>query len=288
VTRIGLIADTHVPERCRSLPSSLTRIFAGVDLILHAGDVGRVEVLRTLEYIAPVLAVRGNDEPVETLQALPACRLLERDGRRILLIHGDNSDPAVESRLRREDRWAAKLEYWADRGRREHADLVVYGHTHVPTTILHRGVLLVNPGALGSGSFFHRQSLRTVAIMELLPDQPPSVRHVDVDNPERSPLPQTDEDRWFSDSVARFHQAMYDRAVIDNAAWIRDELYPAAPGQVLRWLHALAEQCWFEGREHVSTHEFVDCLLQDESSRDPLRALILRNEEIAAALDPRC
>src|SRR2546428_11516176 len=57
--RLGLISDTHLPERCPALPPSLARVFAGVDLILHAGDLGALSVLDRLSAIAPVVAVHG-------------------------------------------------------------------------------------------------------------------------------------------------------------------------------------------------------------------------------------
>jgi hypothetical protein len=55
---LGLISDTHMPERWPELPGAIFDVFAGVDLILHAGDVGELWVLDRLSAIAPVLAVR--------------------------------------------------------------------------------------------------------------------------------------------------------------------------------------------------------------------------------------
>ena len=60
--RIGLISDTHMPERWPRLPSCIFSLFDGVDLILHAGDVGELWVLDELSLIAPVIAVHGNDD----------------------------------------------------------------------------------------------------------------------------------------------------------------------------------------------------------------------------------
>ncbi|MGE5482587.1 MAG: metallophosphoesterase family protein [Bacteroidota bacterium] len=75
--RIGVISDTHVPVRARALPGEVFEIFAGVDLILHAGDLVTLDVLEELETIAPVLAVHGNVDRVEVLARLPATRQLE-------------------------------------------------------------------------------------------------------------------------------------------------------------------------------------------------------------------
>ncbi|HEV3311986.1 MAG TPA: metallophosphoesterase family protein, partial [Chloroflexota bacterium] len=75
-----MISDTHVPDRCRELPGPLGDIFKGLDLIVHAGDVGDLRVLRDLEAYAPVVAVQGNDEPDQTKSSLPAEMLRVLDG----------------------------------------------------------------------------------------------------------------------------------------------------------------------------------------------------------------
>ena len=60
--KIGLIADSHIPEAMPELPSQVRTVFKGMDLILHAGDLHCIEVLDWLEEIAPVLACRGNGD----------------------------------------------------------------------------------------------------------------------------------------------------------------------------------------------------------------------------------
>jgi putative phosphoesterase len=107
---------------------------AGVDLILHAGDVGGEEVIAELELIGPVRAVFGNTDPRDT----PG--LVEQindtfDGVRIHVSHGHElGAPRVDALLAAYD-----------------ADVIVYGHTH--TALVHRGGgrLVVNPGAAGAG-----------------------------------------------------------------------------------------------------------------------------------------
>src|SRR5687768_11958359 len=69
--RFGLISDTHMPERCPVLPTALNDVFRGVDLILHAGDLGELSVLDRLGAIAPVVAVHGNDDTAEAQRELP-------------------------------------------------------------------------------------------------------------------------------------------------------------------------------------------------------------------------
>lgn len=75
--RIGVISDTHVPVRARALPGEVFRIFAGVDLILHAGDLVTLDVLDELQAVAPVLAVRGNVDHPEVQERLPAALRIE-------------------------------------------------------------------------------------------------------------------------------------------------------------------------------------------------------------------
>lgn len=67
--RIGVVADTHIPGRARALPEALLRGLAGVDLILHAGDICVAPVLDWLAELAPVIAVAGNNDPPALVSA---------------------------------------------------------------------------------------------------------------------------------------------------------------------------------------------------------------------------
>src|ERR671934_543327 len=87
--RIGVVADTHHPEFLPDLPERLFELLEGVELILHAGDVGGRETLERLARIAPVQAVRGDHD--RGLTELPRERLLEASGRRIAVIHGNRT-----------------------------------------------------------------------------------------------------------------------------------------------------------------------------------------------------
>lgn len=139
--RIGLISDTH-----GQLRADVHRVFAGVALILHAGDVCGDEILDELALIAPVQAVRGNcDEPGPRL----AERLdLALDGVRIHVSHGHE--------LGRPG--AAKVAAAYD------ADVCVYGHTHRQLIERVDGRLIVNPGAAGPRRF---DLVPSVAILTL-------------------------------------------------------------------------------------------------------------------------
>ena len=126
--RIGLISDTHGLVR----PEALAAL-AGVERVLHAGDVGRHEVLDALARIAPVLAVRGNVDHGPWAAALPPHLTTEIGGVRIHILHilEDLSlDPVAAG-----------------------VDVVVYGHSHVPSIETRAGVLYVNPGSAGPRRF---------------------------------------------------------------------------------------------------------------------------------------
>jgi len=149
--RIGVVADTHCPEYLDRLPDALFAALDGVDLILHAGDIGGRETLQRLADVAPVQAVRGDHDG--QLTDLPATRLIEAGGRRIGLIHGNRSRFVEEpvtflGTVTLGYAWPAPgLDRWL-RARFPQADVIVYGHTHAPRLRRQDGVLLFNPGAV--------------------------------------------------------------------------------------------------------------------------------------------
>jgi putative phosphoesterase len=122
---------------------------ARADLILHAGDVVTVGVLRELEDHARVEAVFGNmDEPA--LQAeLPERLVVEAEGFRIGLVHIPGPGAGREERL---------LSWFPG------CDAVVYGHTHLPQVELHRGVWVLNPG---SPTERRRASVRSMLVLDV-------------------------------------------------------------------------------------------------------------------------
>ncbi len=143
--RVGLVSDTH-----GHLDPKLATLFACCDAILHAGDVVRPEVLEALRAVAPVTAVRGNnDEGLPALALLPETALVQLGALTALVVHdlGARDRPSQPAR--------AILA-----GRRP--EIVVHGHSHRPGASLHGGTLFVNPGSAGPRRF----SLpRTAAIL---------------------------------------------------------------------------------------------------------------------------
>ena len=125
---VGLISDTHGllrPEAMRAL--------AGSDYIIHAGDIGRAEILDQLSAIAPTTAVRGNNDSDEWASRIPETEVLQVGSAIIYVIHDVAAldlDPAAAG---------------------FHA--VIAGHSHHPSIELREGVLFVNPGSAGPRRF---------------------------------------------------------------------------------------------------------------------------------------
>ena len=158
---VGLLSDTHVPRRLKRLPETVLDALAGVDLILHAGDVDDPAALEPLRAIAPVHAVRGNvhlHEFSDGGAALPTVVELYLAGRRIVLTHGHQ--PGLFGLWLKG--WDVLVKYLglmdgtafnrriARRLVRLHpaADVIVFGHTHRACWEWVDGKLLVNPGAV--------------------------------------------------------------------------------------------------------------------------------------------
>lgn len=143
--RIGLISDTHGLVR-----PGVHQALAGVELILHAGDVGGDDVLMELELIAPVRAVFGNTD-LPGQPRLSAELELEADGVRVHVSHGHElGSPTPQALLERYPH-----------------DVIVYGHTHRQLITRADGRLVVNPGAAGPRRFDLQPS---VAILTLGPE----------------------------------------------------------------------------------------------------------------------
>jgi len=137
---IGIISDTHGllrPEACKRL--------AGVDHIIHAGDIGRPEVIEGLREIAPTTAIRGNIDTGQWAKAYPHTARLKLGGHSIYVLHNLKDldlDPAAAG-----------------------IDVVVSGHSHRPNIETVGGVLYLNPGSAGPRRFTLPVALATLALV---------------------------------------------------------------------------------------------------------------------------
>lgn len=127
-TRIGVISDTHNRIRSEAIAA-----LSGSDLIIHGGDLCEPGVLAELASVAPVLAVRGNNDRGRWAKALPITRTLEVEGKRILVIH-DLKELTLDPKAKG-------------------FDAVVSGHSHRPRIEREAGVLYLNPGSAGPRRF---------------------------------------------------------------------------------------------------------------------------------------
>ena len=142
--RIGVISDTH-----GKLRPDVFRHFAGVEHILHAGDIGPYDIIVELEAIAPVTAVFGNTDDFFVRARVRDVARIELAGRRITVLHGDQVGSPTPERLRAFD---------------PAADIIVYGHTHKPLIDRAEGSLVLNPGGAGAPRFGLRPSIAIVTI----------------------------------------------------------------------------------------------------------------------------
>lgn len=141
---LGLISDTH-----GRLRPEVFRHFDGVDRILHAGDVGAVEILDELAVLAPVSAVWGNTDDHEVRAETAEVVDLEIAGRLVRVLHGHQLGSPTPVGL---------VEAHPD------ADIIVFGHTHRPEVERIRGKLVVNPGAAGPARFRLRPSIAVMRV----------------------------------------------------------------------------------------------------------------------------
>jgi uncharacterized protein len=139
--RIGIISDTHGllrPEAERGL--------AGVNHIIHAGDIGRPEIVEALRRIAPVTAIRGNVDTSEWARQYPDTKIVRLAGRSIYVLHDLKTLQADP---------------------RAGIDVIVSGHSHVPKIDMEGGVLYLNPGSAGPRRF--RLPI-TIATLDITPE----------------------------------------------------------------------------------------------------------------------
>ncbi len=128
IIRLGLISDTHGLMRPEALEA-----LRGVDHIIHAGDVGRPDVLNALRALAPVTAVRGNVDVTPPLANLPETQTVQLGGVEIHVLH--------------------KLTDLDPEHIRRGARVVIFGHTHEPEIETREDVLYINPGSAGPRRF---------------------------------------------------------------------------------------------------------------------------------------
>ena len=152
--RVVVLADTHAPRRWRACPPRVAAELRGADLILHAGDVCTAAVLGELAQYAPVVAVLGNNDGPDVADwGAERTAELSLGGLRVAMLHDSGQAAGRLARMRR-----------AFPG----ADLVVFGHSHIPLDQSGHGLRIFNPG---SPTDRRRQPHGTLGVLRIADSQ---------------------------------------------------------------------------------------------------------------------
>ncbi|WP_088006691.1 metallophosphoesterase family protein [Indiicoccus explosivorum] len=131
---IVILSDTHIPGRAKKLPSVLAEACGQADLIIHAGDWQTLDVYFELSAYARTEGVAGNVDPWEVIDKFGRQKIVDADGLKIGVIHGDGLRKTTERRA---------LEAFEG----EQVDIIVFGHSHIPVSRQEGGITLFNPGS---------------------------------------------------------------------------------------------------------------------------------------------
>lgn len=133
--KIGVISDTHIPDRAKEIPKKALEEFKKVDMIIHVGDMVDLSVLKKLKTVcANVRAVAGNMDPSEIKDMLPERDVFKVAGRTIAVVHGWGSPGKL-------------LDAVTDAFKNQKPDIVIFGHSHSPFNEIRNGILFFNPGS---------------------------------------------------------------------------------------------------------------------------------------------
>lgn len=132
--KIIVIADTHIPEKCKQLPSRLVKELERAELIIHAGDWKSMEVYNMLSKYAEVKGVYGNVDGDDIKEYFGAQEIDEVAGHTIGITHGHGDKKTTEKRA-------------IDTFDGKDTDVIIFGHSHIPTMRYYKKTLLFNPGS---------------------------------------------------------------------------------------------------------------------------------------------
>jgi uncharacterized protein len=157
--KIGILSDTHLPNITEDFKETVKRVFDGVDMIIHAGDITGISVF---DYLSnwELKAVRGNMDDFDLYNLLPEKRIENIMGKNVGIIHGKGPPNGIEDVVLREF---------------QHVDLIIYGHSHVPRETKKGGVLLFNPGSYRRSYSYHG----TVGMIEITDNI--TLRHIEIE-----------------------------------------------------------------------------------------------------------
>jgi len=138
--KIGVISDTHIPDKCEHIPDVILEAFKNVDMVIHVGDLVNLEVIKELESVCPkVLAVSGNMDRKEVTKIYPSKQVVEIAGFKIGLMHGYGAPINLINILK-------------DAFKNDACNVIIFGHSHKAMNENINGVLFFNPGSATDSS----------------------------------------------------------------------------------------------------------------------------------------
>lgn len=132
--KVVILSDTHMPKKGVHFPKRLLAELSTADHIIHAGDWSTMEVFEELATYAPVTGVYGNVDDERIIEAFPDKQIITLNGYTIGVVHGHGSGKTTDRRA---------IETFKD----EQVDIIIFGHSHIPTLRYFKKKLLVNPGS---------------------------------------------------------------------------------------------------------------------------------------------
>ncbi len=133
--RIGVISDTHIPERAKEIPEKILRDFKNVDMVIHVGDLVDLKVLDQLKAVCPnVRAVYGNMDPQEVRKQLPEKEIINVGTHKIGVMHGTGAPVKLIALL-------------SEAFKNDRVDIIIFGHSHSAFNEKKGDILFFNPGS---------------------------------------------------------------------------------------------------------------------------------------------
>ena len=156
---IGVISDTHIPDRAKEIPQKVLEEFKKVDMVIHVGDFVDLSVLDELKLVCnKVFAVWGNMDPDEIKQILPQKEILKVEKFRIGVMHGCGAPNKLMDLM--------EVTFASD-----NVDIIIFGHSHYSVNEKRKGVVYFNPGSVTDKVFAPFNSYGIIEINDTIKTQ---------------------------------------------------------------------------------------------------------------------
>ncbi len=152
--KIGVISDTHIPERAKEIPQEILDAFKDVQMIIHAGDLVDAGVLEQLKKVCKnVKAVWGNMDPAQVRNKLPEKEILLLGKYKIGVMHGRGAPNKL-------------VEMMYSAFKEDKVDIIIFGHAHSAMNEKKKGILFFNPGSATDKVFSQYNSYGIIEISD--------------------------------------------------------------------------------------------------------------------------